>query len=64
MSRFLNNTSKIVWPVGRNDENILLILTDVFLYMVKTDDYLKVFYVNMICVNCTYHKLNTIAEKV
>lgn len=32
--------------------------------MVKTDDYLKVFYINMLCVNCTYHKLNTIAERV
>lgn len=32
--------------------------------MVKTDDYLKVFYINMVYVNCTYHNLNTIAEKV
>jgi hypothetical protein len=60
----MNNNSKILWPPGRNDENILLMLIDAFPYMVKTSDYLKVFYINTIRVTCTDHTLNRIAKKV
>lgn len=55
----MNNNSKILWPPGRNDENILLMLTDAFPYMVKTSDYLKVFYINTIRVTCTDRSDNT-----
>lgn len=65
MARFINDTLKILWPLGGNDEKVLLMLTDAAPGMVKTGEYLKVFYINIIHVTCTAHMLNRrIAEKV
>lgn len=59
MARFINDTLKILWPLGGNDEKVLLMLTDAAPYMVKTGEYLKVFYINIIgtCYfYCSYAK--------
>lgn len=64
VSRFINDSLKILWPAGGNDENLRLFLSDAAPYMVKTGDALKVFYPNIIHVTCAAHMLNRVAEKV
>jgi len=38
VSRFINDSLKILWPAGRNDENLRLFLSDAVPYVVKTGD--------------------------
>uniref|UniRef100_A0A2S2PVX4 DUF659 domain-containing protein n=1 Tax=Sipha flava TaxID=143950 RepID=A0A2S2PVX4_9HEMI len=64
VSRFINDSLKILWSAGGNDENLRLFLSDAAPYMVKTGDALKVFYPNIIHVTCVAHMLNRVAEKV
>lgn len=64
ISRFINDSLKILWPAGGNDENLRLFLSDAAPYMVKTGDSLKVFYPNIVHVTCVAHMLNRVAEKV
>lgn len=51
MCRFINDSLKILWPTGGNDENLRLFLSDTAPNMVKAGDSLKVFYPNIIHVN-------------
>ncbi|XP_060837117.1 uncharacterized protein LOC132919483 [Rhopalosiphum padi] len=64
VARFVNDGLKLLWPLGGNDEKVLLMLSDAAPYMVKTGQSLKVFYPNLIHVTCAAHMLNRVAEKV
>jgi len=52
VARFINDGLKLLWPLGGNDEKVLLMLSDAAPYMTKTGDTLKVFYPNLIHVTC------------
>ncbi|KAF0760196.1 DUF659 domain-containing protein [Aphis craccivora] len=64
VTRFVNDSLKILWPTGGNDDKVLLLLSDAAPYMVKSGDVLKVLYPNLIHVTCLAHGLNRVAEKV
>jgi len=64
VTRFVNDSLKILWPTGGNDDKVLLLLNDAAPYMVKSGDVLKVLYPNLIHVTCLAHGLNRVAEKV
>ncbi|XP_033245103.1 uncharacterized protein LOC117187204 [Drosophila miranda] len=63
VSRFVNDSIRILWPHG-NELKVLLLLTDTAAYMIKAGKNLKVFYPNLIHITCLAHGLNLIAEKV
>jgi len=46
---------KLLWPMGRNDEKVLLMISDAAPYIVKTGQSLAVFYPNLIYVICVAH---------
>lgn len=58
----MNNGLKILWPGGRCDEKVLLMLSDA--YMIKAVDTLQILYPNMIHVTCVAHMLQQIVEIV
>jgi len=64
VARFVNDGLKLLWPLGGNDEKVLLMLSDAVPYMVKTGQSLTVFYANLIHVTCVAHVFNRVAEKV
>lgn len=63
VSRFVNDSIRLLWPHG-NESKVLLLLTDAAAYMIKAGKNLKVFYPNLIHITCLAHGLNLIAEKV
>lgn len=63
VSRFVNDSLRILWPHG-NEFKVLLLLTDAAAYMIIAGQNLKVFYPNLIHVTCLAHGLNLIAEKI
>lgn len=60
---FVNDGLKLLWPLGENDEKVLLMLSDAAPYIVKSGQSLKVFYSNLIHVACVAHMFNRVAEK-
>jgi hypothetical protein len=38
VARFINDGLKLLWPLGENDEKVLLMLSDAAPYMTKTGD--------------------------
>jgi len=63
VARFINDGLKLLWPLGGNDEKVLLMLSDAAPYMTKAGDTLKIFYPNLIHVTCLAHMFNRVAEK-
>lgn len=55
VSRFINDSLRILWPEGGNDEKVRLLISDAAPYMIKTGDSLKIFYPNIIHVTCVAH---------
>jgi hypothetical protein len=64
ITRFINDSLKLLWTDVGMEQRVLLLLTDAASYMVKAGKSLKIFYTNMIHVTCTAHACNRLAEKV
>jgi hypothetical protein len=60
----VNDGLKLLWPLGGNDEKVLLMLSDAAPCVVKTGRSLKVFYPNLIHVTRAAHMFNRVAENV
>jgi len=59
IAQFVNNSLKLLWPEGNNDDIVLLTP-----YMTKTAQNLKPFYSNLVHVTCVAHGIHRIAEKI
>ncbi|KAL4092191.1 hypothetical protein QTP88_026733 [Uroleucon formosanum] len=64
ISRFVNDSLRILWPHGGNDEKALLLCSDAVPYMIKAGKTLNVFFPNMIHISCLAHMIQRLAEKV
>lgn len=64
ISRFVNDSLRILWPRGGNDEKVLLLCSDAAPYMIKAGKTLNVFFPNMIHISCLAHMIQRLAEKV
>lgn len=57
--QFVNDGLELLWPLGGNDEIVLLMLSDAAPYMLKTGQSLKIFYPNLIHVTRVAHMLGS-----
>jgi hypothetical protein len=64
IAQFVNNSLKLLWPEGNNDDKVLLILTDAAPYKMKAAQNVKLFYSNLVQVICVAHGIHRIAEKI
>lgn len=64
ISRFVNDSLRILWPHGGNDEKVLLLCSDAAPYMIKAGKTLNVFFPNLIHITCLAHMIHRLAEKV
>jgi|UniRef100_A0A2S2Q283 hypothetical protein len=64
IAQFVNNSLKLLWPEGNNDDKVLLMLSDAAPYMTKAAQNLKPFYSNLVHVTCVAHDIHRIAEKI
>lgn len=63
ISRFVNDGIRLIWP-QKNEDKVLLLLTDGASYMLKSGKSLKIFYPNMLHVTCIAHAINLLAERI
>lgn len=64
ISRFVNDSLRLLWPCGSKNEKVLVLLSDAAAYMVKAGKSLEVFYPNLIHLTCLAHALNRVAEEI
>jgi len=63
ISRFVNDSLRILWLHGGNNEKVLLLCSDAAPYMIKAGKTLNVFF-KMIHILCLAHIIQCLAEKV
>lgn len=64
VSRFINDSIKILWPAGGKDEKSMIFLSDAAPYMVKISNASIICYPNIIHITCVAHMLNRVTENV
>ncbi|VVC34838.1 Ribonuclease H-like domain [Cinara cedri] len=63
ISRFVNDSLRILWSRGGNDEKVLILCSDAAPYIIKAGKTLNVFFPNMIHISLA-HMIQRLAEKV
>lgn len=64
ISHFVNDSLKILWPHGGNDEKVLLLCSNAAPYVINAGKTLNVFFPNLIIILCLAHMIQRLAEKV
>lgn len=63
IARFVNDGLKILWPIGVQEEKVLILFSDSAAYMLKAASALKVFYLNLMHFTCLAHAPNVWLKK-
>ena len=64
IARLVDAAMQLLWPDGKHNERVLLLLPDAAPYMVKAGKDLTVFFPNMIHFTCIAHALHRVAEAI
>lgn len=64
ISKLFDKSLQIIWPNGIKYNNVLLLLSEAALYMVKTKKAIQVFYSKMIHITCLARGLHRVGEKI
>lgn len=56
-AQLFNNSLSLLWPHCIKHDNVLLFLTDVTAYMLKTANSIKVLYPKLVHITCVVHEL-------
>lgn len=62
--KLFDNSMNIFWPDGVKHDDVLLLLSDAALYMVKSTNVIKTLYSKMIHTTCLAHGLHRVAETI
>jgi len=54
----------LIWPQGVEHNNVLLLVSDAALYMVKAGSAIQTFFPKMLHVTCLAHALHRVAEQI
>lgn len=64
IARFFNDTMGLLWPLGIKHKNVIFLLSDAALYMLKAEKGLTTFYPKMLHVTFVAHGFHRIAKTV